>query len=59
LLLRRVRLGLWRPELARRLAPRLEPFFREALGWDGRRWERELAAYEVAAQAWTPAGVVA
>jgi len=58
LLLRRVRLGLWRPELARRLAPRLEPCFREVLGWESKRWERELAAYEVAAQAWTPAGVV-
>lgn len=57
LLLRRARLGLWRPELARRLAPRLEPWFRETLGWDGRRWERELAAYEVAARAWTLDGV--
>jgi len=58
LLLRRVRLGLWQPVLARRLAPRLEPYFRQILGWDGRRWERELVAYEEAARAWTPEGVV-
>jgi glycerol-3-phosphate dehydrogenase len=58
LLLRRARLGLWRPEAALRLAPRLEPYFRETFDWDGRRWERELAAYEQAARAWMPAGVV-
>ncbi|MEZ5332646.1 MAG: glycerol-3-phosphate dehydrogenase/oxidase [Thermoanaerobaculia bacterium] len=58
LLLRRARLGLWRPEAAARLAPRLEPWFREELGWDAARWNRELTAWGDAAQAWTPDGVV-
>jgi glycerol-3-phosphate dehydrogenase len=57
LLLRRVRLAMWEPELAARVAPKLRPYFEQELGWNGKRWERELDAFHGAAEAWSPAGV--
>ncbi|MDH3523002.1 MAG: glycerol-3-phosphate dehydrogenase/oxidase [Acidobacteriota bacterium] len=58
LLLRRVRLGMWEPETATAVAPRLRPLFAQELGWDGKRWEAELESFHAAAEAWTPAGIV-
>jgi glycerol-3-phosphate dehydrogenase len=58
LLLRRARLGMWQPERARAVAPQLRSCFEEELGWDSRRWERELEAFDAAATAWSPAGIV-
>jgi glycerol-3-phosphate dehydrogenase len=56
-LLRRVRLGMWEPQTARAVAPKLRELFRDELGWSDSRWEKELDRYERAAQAWSPAGV--
>jgi glycerol-3-phosphate dehydrogenase len=57
LLLRRVRIGLWQPALARQIAPRLRPIFEQALGWDHHRWDKEIAAFDQALEAWSPQGV--
>ena len=59
LLLRRARLGLWSPRLARELAPTLRPLFRQELGWSRQRFDRELERFEQALEAWTPEGVAA
>jgi glycerol-3-phosphate dehydrogenase len=57
LLLRRVRLGMWSPELARDLAPRLGSLARKELGWDRRRWGQELDRFESSLEGWTMTGV--
>jgi len=58
LLLRRIRLGMWRPELARELAgPAAEQLARE-LGWDASRAADELDRFEAALEGWTVRGVV-
>ena len=57
LLLRRVRLGMWRPDAARDLAPRLRSLFADELGWRGPRWSEEEERFERAASAWTLGGV--
>lgn len=54
LLLRRVRIGMWDPATTLDLAPRLERVFRDELGWNGRRWEREMDEALAAIEAWTP-----
>jgi glycerol-3-phosphate dehydrogenase len=59
LLLRRVRLGLWSPELAKEMASRLRPLFEEIKGWDHDRWQAEEEALEGALESWSPQGVVA
>jgi len=58
LLLRRVRIGLWQPSLAREIAPRLRSLFEQELGWDHQHWDRELDAFHQALQSWSPEGVV-
>jgi glycerol-3-phosphate dehydrogenase len=58
LLLRRVRLGLWSPELAKAMASRLRPFFEELRGWDHDRWRTEEEALSAALEGWSPQGVV-
>lgn len=57
LLLRRVRFGLWRPDVARELAPELGELLGAELGWSAKRWEQELEAFEPELQAWTREGV--
>ena len=57
LLLRRARVGLWRPDSVAELAPRLEALCRQELGWDGRRWQREAETCLDAVAAWSPSGV--
>jgi len=57
LLLRRVRLGMWRPEAARAVLPALRPVVMDGMGWDGARWEREVEGLETALEGWTPAGI--
>jgi glycerol-3-phosphate dehydrogenase len=57
LLLRRARLGLWQPALVADLLPALEPVCRQELGWQDRRWQREVEACLSAVEAWSPAGV--
>ena len=57
LLLRRVRIGLWQPALAREIVPRLRPIFRQELGWDDRRWEKEAESFDKALLGWTLQGV--
>jgi glycerol-3-phosphate dehydrogenase len=57
LLLRRVRVGMWSPPLARALAPRLRTLCEQELAWDRRRWDAEAAAFEKALEAWSPEGV--
>lgn len=57
LLLRRVRVGMWSPDLARELAPRLGSLLRKELGWGRRRWGEELEGFESALEGWTTAGV--
>jgi glycerol-3-phosphate dehydrogenase len=58
LLLRRVRLGLWSPELAKEMAGRLRPLFEEIKGWDHDHWQAEEEALEGALESWSPQGVV-
>ena len=57
LLLRRVRIGVWQPALAREIVPRLQPLFQQELGWDHPRWDKEAEAFEQALQSWSPQGV--
>lgn len=57
LLLRRARLGMWRPELARELVGRLRVACHEELGWDHARWDRERDRFERALRGWSLAGV--
>lgn len=56
LLLRRVRLGMWNPAAAHRIAPRLRPIFEDELGWDDARWDREREGLEAALAGWKPVG---
>jgi glycerol-3-phosphate dehydrogenase len=56
LLLRRARFGMWQPEAARELVPRLEGLFRDAFGWSLPRWQAEEEACAHALSAWGPAG---
>ena len=64
LLLRRARLGLWRPEVGREIAPRLHRLWRQEIGDRPRpaRGRRSFAAevdrFEEALGAWTLEGVV-
>jgi glycerol-3-phosphate dehydrogenase len=58
LLLRRARLAMWAPETARAVAPLLRPYFEQELGWDAKRWGKELENFHEAAEAWSPAGIV-
>ncbi len=57
LLLRRVRLGLWRPGDVAGLLPAFEPLCREELAWDSQRWQREAESCLAAVEAWSPAGI--
>jgi glycerol-3-phosphate dehydrogenase len=57
LLLRRVRIGMWQPELAPALLRRLRPIVRSELGWKSSRWRREEEEFTAALEAWTMAGV--
>ena len=57
LLLRRVRLGMWRPDQARTLAPALEAPVRELTGWSADRWDREAQGFETELEGWTLDGV--
>jgi len=57
LLLRRVRLAMWRPELARELLPHLRMHFGADLGWDFKRWDLEEERFAAEAEGWSPAGV--
>lgn len=54
LLLRRARLGLWNPQAARSVAPKLRAIFADELGWDDARWARELEGLETALAGWRP-----
>ena len=58
LLLRRTRIGMWDPPLARALVPELRPLLRDELGWTAERWEEETARCEEALAAWSLEGVV-
>jgi glycerol-3-phosphate dehydrogenase len=57
LLLRRVRLGMWRPGDVESFLPALEPAIREAAGWDAKRWDDERERYARDVRGWTLAGV--
>lgn len=57
LLLRRVRIGIWQPALARAIVPALRPLFQQELGWDSAHWEREIEAFHQALRGWSPEGV--
>jgi glycerol-3-phosphate dehydrogenase len=54
LLLRRVRLGMWRPRRCLELAPTLRPVLRRAAGWSVRRWREELERLGRAVASWLP-----
>ena len=57
LLLRRTRIGMWNPSLARELAPRLRPLFSTELGWRKQRWEEDRERFEEVLAAWSLEGV--
>ena len=57
LLLRRARIGVWQPHLARELAPRLRALFEEELGWEAGRFERELGELHAALEGWSVEGI--
>jgi glycerol-3-phosphate dehydrogenase len=57
LLLRRARVGLWQPSVARELVPRLRSLFQQELGWDKARWGREVEGFDRALQGWSLEGV--
>ena len=53
LLLRRARLGMWRPDAARELAEPVADLAADELGWDADRRDQELERFERELQAWT------
>lgn len=57
LMLRRTRIGMWDPELADDLVPRLRRVACRELGWNHSRWSAELEAYARDALAWKVEGV--
>jgi len=57
LLLRRVRIGMWQPELSTTLMRKLRPVVRSEMGWDAVRWRREEHSYVESLASWTMAGV--
>jgi glycerol-3-phosphate dehydrogenase len=57
LLLRRVRLGMWQPDLSMAMLRRLRSVVRTELGWDSGRWRREEEAYVEALEPWTMDGI--
>lgn len=57
LLLRRARLGMWRPDAARELAEPMADLAAAELGWDAGRREAELERFESELVAWTLDGV--
>ncbi len=57
LLLRRVRVGMWDPPLARALVPALRPIFVAELDWTPEHWDDEVGRFEEALAAWSPEGV--
>lgn len=56
-LLRRVRVGMWRPEIARRLAPAAASILAGELGWDADRIDAELERFTRDLEAWTVGGI--
>ena len=54
LLLRRARLGMWRPDLAADLAPRLQDLWTTEMGTD---FDREAERFARELEAWSPQGV--
>ncbi|MEM1179080.1 MAG: glycerol-3-phosphate dehydrogenase/oxidase [Acidobacteriota bacterium] len=59
LLLRRARLGMWRPAQAAALAERVATLGCEELGWSATRRDEELERFARDAEAWSPEGVEA
>ncbi len=57
-LLRRARFGMWDPEAARALLPRLRPLFAKELGWRFSRWQAEVTRFETALEGWTIDGII-
>jgi glycerol-3-phosphate dehydrogenase len=57
LLLRRIRVGMWQPELALGLLRKLRPIVRSELGWEWSRWRREEEAFAEALEGWTLEGI--
>jgi glycerol-3-phosphate dehydrogenase len=57
LLIRRLRVGMWHPEVAEALLPVIRPLIMDDRNWDARRWEKEEAAFHQALAAWTLAGI--
>lgn len=57
LLLRRARIGMWRPALARELAPAVAELAAAELGWSADRRDEELERFEQDVVAWSPDGV--
>lgn len=53
-LLRRARVGVWDPPLARAVLPRLRPLFQQELGWERSRWDAEETRAMTALAGWTP-----
>ncbi len=58
LLLRRARFGMWDPDAAHALLPRLRPIFAKELEWRYSRWEAEVTRFEKALTGWTIGGIV-
>ncbi|MEO1086010.1 MAG: glycerol-3-phosphate dehydrogenase C-terminal domain-containing protein [Acidobacteriota bacterium] len=59
LLLRRARLGMWRPAQAEELAEQIAEVACDELGWCATRRDLELERYARDAEAWSPKGVTA
>ncbi len=57
LLLRRVRVGMWDPKMAREIIGPLEHVVRRELGWDRKRWTTEERLFEEALTGWTVEGI--
>ena len=54
LLLRRVRLGMWQPQLAVPFAEKLRTLVRRQMGWSVARWQRELELFANEVANWAP-----
>jgi len=52
LFIRRIRVGMWNPELLPRMLPQVEDIIRKEMNWDLSRWRKEEYRLETALEAW-------
>ncbi len=52
LLIRRTRIGMWRPHMAIEAVPAIRPAMCSVMGWNSRTWDNEVEAFNKALEGW-------